>query len=279
MQVMQDLSTALSLWQVLLLAATSFAVGLLGGFVGLALGTMRLPCLLLLGVPPTTAAGTNILVSSLSAFAGGYRHILARRVYWGLVLWMGVPAVVGSFLGGFASSTAVPEGALVLLAGMFVTWQSVEFLIALRQRTRAGSTSSVSPAPTSAGRIAPRQGLIEGIVGLVVGLVGGAVGLILGSVRLPVIVRVLKIDPRLAAGSNLVIGTLMGAFGFIGHGVRGEVDTTLLLVMGAGGMAGAYIGAHFTGRANLNVLILTMSGVLFFVGILLMRDGLVRWMG
>ena len=102
-------------------------------------------------------------------------------------------------------------------------------------------------------------------------------GLILGSVRLPVIIRVLRIDPRLAAGSNLVMGTLMGAFGFIGHGVRGEVDLPLLAAMGSTGMIGAYIGAQYTGRASLNALMYTMSLVLFVVGALLVRDGFVRW--
>ena len=47
-------------WEVALLTAVSFAVGVLGGFVGLALGTMRLPALLLIGLPAPTAAGTNI---------------------------------------------------------------------------------------------------------------------------------------------------------------------------------------------------------------------------
>ena len=114
-------------------------------------------------------------------------------------------------------------------------------------------------------------------MGLAVGLVGGAVGLILGSVRLPIIVRFLRMDPRMAAGSNLVIGTSMGVFGFIGYGVQGEVDLTLLAVMGLAGMTGAYIGALFTGRASPNVLLTTMSLVLFVVGVLLIRDGITRW--
>ena len=168
-----DFSTVLPVWQIALLGLLSLAVGLLGGFVGLALGTMRLPALLLIGVPATTAAGTNILVSSLSAFGGGYRHILARRVYWRLVLWMGVPSVVGSFVGGFASSTSVPEGALILVAGLFVTWQAVEFIARLRQGAGTSSSASATSSSVGVGRIAPKQGLIEAAVGLVVGLGAG----------------------------------------------------------------------------------------------------------
>ena len=218
-----EFSTSLPLWQVLLLALVSLFVGVLGGFVGLALGTLRLPALLLIGVPPSTAAGTNILVSALSASTGGYRHIRERRIDWWVVGLMGVPAVAGSFIGGFASSSSIPEGALVLVAGVFVSWQAVEFLLRLRPRT--GSEPATTEATDrNTGRITVKRGDVESLAGFTVGLVGGAVGLILGSVRLPLIIRFLRVDPRTAAGSNLVIGAFMGVFGFVGHGIQEEVD-------------------------------------------------------
>lgn len=263
-----EFSTDLPVWQILLLALVSVLVGVLGGFVGLALGTMRLPALLLIGVAPSTAAGTNILVSTLGAFVGGLRHIRGRRVNWHIVALMGGPAVAGSFIGGFSSSSAVPEGALVLVAGTFVIWQSVEFLMRLRQAVPEQRFTSGTQAPLSGGRWA-----LEAGAGLVVGLVGGAVGLILGSVRLPILLRVLRVDPRVAAGTNLVIGSFMGAFGFVGHGVKGEVDPVILTAMGLSGMVGAYIGAQLTGRASVSALLVTMTGVLLVVGILLVRDG------
>ena len=271
-----DFASELPAWQVLLLAAISFLVGILGGFVGLALGTMRLPALLLIGVTPATAAGTNILVSACSALVGSYKHLRERRVNWRLVGLMGVPAAIGSFVGGFGSSASVPEGALILVAGVFVSYQSVEFLARLPRLTSASQPAPSYPGGSSPGLFTPGRGAIEATIGAIVGLVGGAVGLILGSVRLPLIIRILKIDPRIAAGSNLVIGSLMGAFGFTGHGVHGEVDAQVLLAMGLTGMVGSYIGAQLTGRAGMGVLMRTMSAVLLVVGILLIRDGVTR---
>ena len=269
-----EFASVLPLWQILLLAIISFFVGVLGGFVGLALGTLRLPCLLLMGVSPSIAAGTNILVSMLSALVGSYRHILERRVNWRLVALMGGPAALGSFVGGFASSAAIPEGALILVAGMFVSWQAVEFW--WRQRRPAAVGPGASSYTSASARVVPPPGVIEATAGMVVGLIGGAVGLILGSVRLPIIIRLLGVDPRIAAGSNLVIGSFMGAFGFIGHGIQGEVDVPILGAMGLSGMAGTYTGARLTGRVSLNTLLTTMSGILLVVGILLIRDGVSR---
>ena len=270
-----DLGFPLPVWQVAILGVISFFVGILAGFVGLALGTMRLPALLLLNVPPATAAGVNILVSTVSAFVGGYRHVRAGRVDWRLVGLMGIPAAIGSFVGGFASSTSVPDGALITVAGGFVVWQAVEFIIRLRSAPAGPS----GDWPEGKASITPGQAAIEGLTGAVVGLVGGSVGLILGSVRLPVIIRFLRINPLVASGSNLVIGFIMGLVGFIGHGIKGEVDVGLLLVMGSTAMVGAYIGAHLAGKASINRLLQVMSLVLLVTGVLLIRDGISRLVG
>ena len=101
----------------------------------------------------------------------------------------------------------------------------------------------------------------------------GAVGLILGSIRLPALIRILKIDPRIAAGSNLFIGFVMGAVGFIGHGIHSNVNYPLLVSMGVGAMIGSYLGARLTGKVRLDTLIITMGFVLIVVGALLVWRG------
>ena len=116
-----DLSSSLNIEVILFLAFISFIVGLLGGFVGLALGTIRLPIMLLMGINPRIAAGTNILVSSLSSFLGSIQHIRNKRVDIRVVLILGIPACIGAFFGGFLSSVA-PENLLLMFAGVLVAW-------------------------------------------------------------------------------------------------------------------------------------------------------------
>ena len=213
------------LWQVALLTVVSFGVGLLGGFVGLALGTMRLPAMLLIGMAAPIAGGTNILVSSLASLTGAIRHFREGRVNMRVVLFMGVPAFAGAFAGGFLSDV-VDARWLVLGAGLLVGWQGIEFFIMAHNRRQSeaeggdqhlfGADLVGSPGVFSRNRVAAEAG-----IGLGVGLLGGAVGLILGSIRLPALIRILKIDPRIAAGTNLFIGFFLGALGFIGHAVQG----------------------------------------------------------
>ena len=265
------LASDVLVWHAVVLTIVSLGVGVLGGFVGLALGTMRLPALLLIGVAAPTAGGTNILISGLSAFTGAVRHLREGRVDTRIVLAMGVPAVVGAFIGGFASEE-VPESLLLSLAGALVFWQGIELIV--RVRTNRGRTGSASNAlGGSPGSFTPNRVAAEGAIGLAVGLVGGAVGLILGSIRLPTMIRVLRIDPRIAAGTNLFIGFVMGAVGWIGHAVQGQVDYPLLVLMGSSAMAGSYYGAKLTGRVSLDALLGAMGWVLLVVGALLVWRG------
>lgn len=267
------------LWQAIFLTLLSYGVGILGGAVGLALGTMRLPFLLLLGMPAPVAAGTNILVSTLSAVTGSVRHLRERRVDARVVAVQGIPAIVGAFIGGFASGLA-PESLLIGLAGILVVWQGVELLLrAKRERprespvaARPGAAAADTPRPALGGVWSPGRILAEAVIGFAIGLLGGAVGLILGSLRLPALITILGIDPRIAAGSNLVIGFLMGSFGWVGHVIGGQVDYPLLILMGLTGMVGTYQGARLTGTMSLRGLLTLMGLVLLVVGSLLIWD-------
>ena len=263
------------IWHAALLTVISFLVGILGGFVGLALGTMRLPAMLLLGMPAPIAGGTNILVSSLASLAGTIRHLRAGRVNLRIVLTMGVPAFTGAFIGGLLSDRT-PDELLIALAGALVFWQGAEFLIIARNRLQAGRSDGAlfgAGLEGSAGLFTPRRVASEGVIGFAVGMLGGAVGLILGSIRLPALVRILRVDPRIAAGTNLFIGFVMGGAGWVGHVLYGQVDWILLALMGAAAMAGSYLGANLTGKVNLNLLILVMGLTLLAVGAMLVGRG------
>lgn len=263
------LPSAVPLWEALFLTLLSYGVGVLGGIVGLALGTMRLPFLLLLGLPAPVAAGTNILVSTLSAATGSVRHLRERRVDARVVAAQGIPAVLGAFIGGFASGLA-PEALIIALAGVLVVWQGIELLLrAWRERPRERPVVSRTDG---SGRWGAGRIIAEAVVGFAIGLLGGAVGLILGSLRLPALITILGIDPRVAAGSNLVIGFLMGAFGWVGHVAKGQVDYPLLVLMALTGMVGTSQGARLTGRLGLRSLLTLMSVVLLVVGSLLLWD-------
>jgi uncharacterized membrane protein YfcA len=77
----------------------SFAVGVLGGIVGLILGTLRLPALVKwLGVAPKAAVGTNAATGVAVAVGGVIGH-LTSGVDWDLLAAGAVGAVPGAWIG------------------------------------------------------------------------------------------------------------------------------------------------------------------------------------
>ena len=265
------LPSDLAVWAAGLLLALSFFIGLLGGLIGLALGTMRLPAMLLLGISAPAAASVNILISSLTAVTGSYRHLRDGRVKLPIALAVGLPAFAGGFIGGFFSGRA-PENLLIGLVGGLILWQGVEMALLARRRMASSGAGPASEDELagSAGRFTAIRLVGGGSASLGIGLLGGAIGLLLGSVRLPLMIRILRADPRIAAGSNMFIGMVMGALGWVGHLLHGQTDWTLLAITGPAAIIGSYLGARLTGRINVNMLILVMAAALTGAGIMLL---------
>lgn len=100
--------------------------------------------------------------------------------------------------------------------------------------------------------------ILESIIGFGIGFLGGLVGLVLGSIRMPAMISILKMEPRIAIGPNLAAASVIGTFGLIGHIINNNIDYFILIVMGSGAMIGGYLGDRYINRfseANLKRII------------------------
>lgn len=205
--------------------------------MGLVLGSLRLPALLLASGSPAAAAGANIAVSAAAALSGGIAHARAGRVDWRIVAWMAPPSVAGAFLGGYFGGL-VPTDVLLLGVAVVLAVNGVDLLRGGRTRTKA----------------ARRPRAFAAVAGLVIGAVGGAVGLILGTLRLPALLRGVGMTPHRAAGTNLAVGFFLGVAGFAGHLARLEIEWVLLAAGLAGALPGAWLGARASGGLSPDAL-------------------------
>ena len=228
----------------------SFAAGYLGSMLGLVLGTLRLPLIVLATGSPLAGAGTNIAISAAAAAAGGWRHAREGRVDWWIVGWMAPPSVVGAVLGALVADD-VPERALFAAIAGVLVWSGVD--LALRP---------VEPRPRERLRLAPAV-----LSGFGIGALGGAIGVILGTLRMPALVRAVGLDVRRAAGTNLVVGFLLGLAGFATHAAALRIDWDVLAAGLAGGLPGAWLGARATGTISENALRTVLGVVLAAVGV------------
>ena len=266
------LPSDLAVWLAAVLLAMSLLVGVLGGLIGSSLGTMRLPAMLFLGVPLPVAASANIFVSSAVGVVGSYRHLRDGRVKMPLVLIIGVPAFVAGFLGGYFSNQA-PANLMIGLAGGLVLWQGLELILMAYRRRQGSGTGEGDPLEGSSGNFTVVRTVSGVAASFGIGLLAGAIGLVLSTIRLPLIIRVLRVDPRIAAGSNLFIGMTMGALGWIGHMLHARTDLSLLVILLAPAIVGSYLGAKFTGRISVNLLLLVMGVLLTGSGCMMLWRG------
>jgi uncharacterized membrane protein YfcA len=203
----------------------------LGAAVGLVLGTLRLPAIVVLAGDANAAAGTNIAISAAAAASGGYAHARAGRVDWRTVAWMAPASVLGAVVGGYFGHLLPTRGLYVAIAAV-LAWNGLDLL--------------VSPVRAHE-RTEPRVGTAA-VFGFVIGLVGGAVGVILGTLRMPALLRAVGLTAQRAVGTNLVVGVALGLAGFAAHALRLEVEWDLLAAGLAGALPGAWLGAQVTGR-------------------------------
>ncbi len=236
------------------LAAWCFAVALAGGVVGLVLGNIRLPLLLLLASSPASGGGANIAISGVAAAAASAAHIRAGRINWRLFAWMAPPSIAGALVGGFLAGV-IPQGALLLVIAAVLILSGLDLL---RRR----------PAPSPAGSDEhPLDVRAAVLSGAVIGLLGGLVGLILGALRMPALLRLVGEVPARAVGTNLAVGVCVGAAGLVGHLPSARPDPTLVLVGAAASIPGALLGARLTGRLSEQALVRAIGVALLVAGV------------
>jgi uncharacterized membrane protein YfcA len=235
-----------------------FVTALAGGLVGLVLGNIRLPVLVLAASSPAAGAGANIGVSAIAALASATAHIRAGRIDWRLFAWMAPPSMLGAVAGGLLSG-AVPANALLVVIGVTLLAFGADLVRSKPDGRRADS-----------GGFNARAAIVTGAL---IGVLGGFVGLILGALRLPALLRFVGAEPFRAVGTNAAVGFCLGVAGVFGH-LPGGVDWTLLGVGAATSVPGAIVGARLTGRLDERQLFRAVGVVLLVAGAAMILQGI-----
>jgi uncharacterized protein len=273
--------------ELILFCAWCFTVALAGGAVGLVLGNIRLPAVLLVASSPAAGAGANIGISGVAAFAAAAAHIRAGRINWRLFAWMAPPSMAGAVAGGLVSG-AISDTALLIVIGVTLFYFGVDIL--RKEAREAGGGPSAARAagdekrreaggaePSPAGAEAPGSDSARSahadtldiraavVSGALIGLLGGLVGLILGALRVPALLRWVGEVPHRVVGTNMAVGFWVGVAGVAGH-LPGGVDWPVLGAGAAASVPGALLGARLTGRMSERQLLRAIGAVLVVAG-------------
>lgn len=284
----------------IILVLLGFVVGFVGGMVGLVLGVLRL-AFIILGVESSfspsssfssssssvsVAAGTNIGVSTFGAAAAAIRHFRQKNISLQTFLIMAATGSTGGFFGSVFTKY-IPVTLLLGLIAIIVLYEAFVLIKSSRKKKDEemrrsnnnednnnldlihGPSSALRSSPSSPSNISGVRNkqfiFTESLIGFGIGFVGGLVGLIIGSIRLPAMISVLKMETKVAIGTNLAVSSLTGASSLVGHLINGNVDFLIMITMGPAAMLGGYMGAKYTNRFSEGSLKLIIGIVLIVV--------------
>ena len=235
-------------WQLLaVLALVALLAGCLDTLAGGG-GLLTVPALLLAGVPPLQALGTNKLQSPAGTGMATYQVIRRHGVRWRDVRW----PMLWAFLGSIAGTIAI----------LFVSTDALEVVIPVVLALIAGYFLFVPKAhhPPAAPRM--KDPVYEATVVPAIGAYDGAFGPGTGSLFAlsGVALRALPLRRATAIAKTLNFATNVASL--IVFAFAGQVVWVIGGVMIVGQLIGAYVGSHILLRVNplvLRVLIVIVS--------------------
>jgi uncharacterized membrane protein YfcA len=268
-----------------LTVALGVLTGALSGMFGVGGAVISTPGIRALGASALVAVGTTLPSIIPGAASGTARYLREHLIDWRIVTWAAPAGVVASVVGSLLSRVIPGEGhVLMLLTAALLGWSAL-------RTYRSGPTpmtpTSMAPAtdgpsdptasavatgpgapPTDAPTAAPSTAPADArpapyvAVGIVAGLLSGLLGVGGGIVMVPGFTQVGKMGIKAAIATSLACVAIFSIPGTITHALLGDIDWRFALLLAAGVIPGARVGAALAIRTSDRRMRLVVAGFL-----------------
>lgn len=247
-----------------LFSLSGFLVGMLVGMTGVGGGSLMTPLLILLfGVHPATAVGTDLIYAAITKTAGSTVHGFARSIDWRVVRLLAtgsLPATAATLaaLSHFNLDGAATRSLITVVLGVALLLTALALIfgepIVAFYRKRVTSLVSERTALTTV--------LIGAVLGCLVSIssVGaGALGVIALVVLYP------QLPMARIVGSDIAHAVPLTLAAGAGHWAMGAVDWHILGSLLVGSLPGIVLGTTVAVRVPERALRLVLATVLLLV--------------
>jgi uncharacterized membrane protein YfcA len=242
-----------------------FLMGIAAGLIGVGGGEFRMPILLyVLGLSLVTAVAVNllvglltVLVSFLRRFQLGTLNAQAINVAAG----MSAGSILGAYLGALLTEK-IPEKPLKKLLAIFLV------VVGLKIGLEPFVEISFLSFQLTLGFW--QEMTLAVLVGTAIGIVAGTLGVAGGEFRIPVLIYLFGFDIVLAGTTSLLVSIPTVAMGFTKHRQMGHTNrnaTVIAIVMSAGSVLGALIGASYAAVIDKDILKVLLGTILILATI------------
>jgi uncharacterized membrane protein YfcA len=237
-------------------AFSGFLVGALVGLTGMGGGSVMTPLLILVfGVHPVAAVGTDLMFAAVTKATGTRVHAYRGNVDWRIVALLAAGSVPGTLV-TLVLVARVPEHnpalaqtvtaaigvALLVAAAGLLFGQAAERMIA----KLVGDRSSASPAATQ--RLTAGLGFLLGVLVSLTSIGAGAAGIVVLRHLYP------RIPAARLVGSDIAHAVPLTLLAGSGHWLIGDIQWPLLLGLLAGSLPGVIIASRFAHRIPEHIL-------------------------
>ena len=243
-------------------------VGVMVGMTGVGGGALMTPILVLLfGVAPAAAVGTDLWFAAITKMVGGAVHNRRGSVDWQVLrrLALGsLPASVLTLLWLHQTGIGQVKHGLILnaLGGVLLL---TAVAMVFKKRTHALGQRLRSTAPEKFKRAQPALTVVAGVIlGFLVTLTSVGAGA-LGAVML-LYLYPWRMTPARLVGTDIVHAIPLTMVAGTGHLLMGNVDFSLLGGLLLGSIPGVALGSMLGGKAPENLLRGVIAAVLMAVG-------------
>ena len=248
-----------------------FGVGFLVGLTGMGGGSLMTPLLILIfGVKPVTAIGTDIFYAAVTKTAGGWRHLKLKTVNMPLTWWLAAGSVPSAIAGVWAldvlqerlgddldstvfailASCLLVVGAITLLRSLFLAGKMQEresFEIHTRHKIAAIGIGATT--------------------GFVIGLSSAGSGTVIAIM----LIMVFRLTPQRVVGTDVFHAAILLWAAGIAHIAGGNVDFLLAGNILLGSVPGVIIGSNMSVKWPQGLLRTALGVVLIAAGIALLE--------
>jgi uncharacterized membrane protein YfcA len=238
-----------------LIVVFGLGVGILVGMTGIGGGSLMTPLLIIVaGVQPVVAIGTDLAYGAVTKTVGGWRHWRKGTVDFGVCWWLAGGSVPGSLIGVWLVGRlherygdGLDDALLLSVAGALLV---VSFAILARAlfmpRMIAGERETVE--------LNSRVKATAVGIGLVLGLILGFTSVGSGALIGLALILVFRLTPHRVVGTDVFHAAVLLWVAGLAHFASGNVDLVLMANILLGSIVGVWVGTNLMTRVPANGL-------------------------
>ncbi len=251
-------------------------VGVLVGATGMGGGALMTPLLILIfGVKPVVAVGTDLAYAAVTKTVGGFRHLTKGKVHRRMALWLALGSCPGALVGVVvlgllrdAYGNGFDDLLIVLISGALLLTGGLILL-------RALALSEAGRRERGQLKMGTRHKVAAIALGFTIGIVLGVTSAGSGTLIAVGLIVGFRLTPHLVVGTDVVHAALLLWVAAAAHLVSGNVDLGLAGTILIGSIPGVWIGAGLSTRLPADALRPALAIVLVASGLgLLSKAGL-----